>query len=90
MQTVSDFGGVDEGAKTRRESVSGRQIGRRLKRERAQNVGQTLEPCLIGVEPVGVAGRELGHLGLRAPRRDFQIAPVGQGQEIRQRALDDP
>jgi hypothetical protein len=34
-QTVSDFGGIDEGAKTRAESVPRRQIGRRLERERA-------------------------------------------------------
>ena len=82
-QTVSDFGGIDEGAKTGGEPVSRRQIGRRVQRERAQNVGQALEPRLIGVEPLGVAGGELGDLGLRAPRRDLEIAPVGQGQEIR-------
>ena len=68
-QAVSDFGGVDEGAEIGGEPLPRRQIGRRLKRERAQNVGQALEPRLIGVEPVGVAGGELGDLGLRAPRR---------------------
>ncbi len=85
----ADFGGVDEGAETRGEPLSRRHIGRRLKRERAQNVGHALEPRLVGVEPLGVAGGEFCDFGLRAPRRDFQIAPVGQGQEIRQRALDD-
>ena len=64
-------------------------LGGVFERERAQNVGQALEPRLVGVEPLGVAGGELGDLGFRAPRPDLEIAPVGQGQEIRQRALDD-
>ena len=82
-QAVSDLGGIEERAEIGGEPLPCRQIGRRLERERAQNVGQALEPRLIGVEPLGVAGGEFGDFGLGAPRRDLQIAPVGQGQEIR-------
>ena len=88
-QAVSDLGGIEESAEIGGEPLPCRQIGRRTKRKRAQNVGQALEPRLIGVEPLGVAGGELGDLGLGAARRDLQIAPVRQGQEVRQRALDD-
>ena len=63
-------------------------LGGRFERERAQDLGQALEPRLVGVEPFGVAGGEFRHLRPCAPRRDLEIAPVGQGQEVRQRALD--
>ena len=88
-QAVPDFGGVDEGAKTGGEPLSCRQIGRRIERKRTQNVGYAFEARLVCREPLGVAGGELGDVAFRAPGRDFQIASVGQGQEIRQRALDD-
>ncbi len=89
-QAVSDFGGIDEGAETGGETLSGRDIGRRLERKRAQDVGQALEPRLVDVEPLGVAGGELGDLCFRASRPNLEIAPVGQRQEIGEGSLDDP
>ena len=88
-QAVADLGGFEEAHEAGGEALSGRQIGRRLERERAQDVGQALEPRLVGVEPLGVAGGEFGDLRFGAPGRDLEIAPVGQGQEVRQRTLDD-
>ena len=88
-QAVSDFGRVEEGAKIGGEPLPCRQIGRRLKRERAQNVGYALEPRLISVELIGITYGELSDLGFRSPRRDLEIAPVGQRQEVRQGPLDD-
>ena len=76
-QAVSDFGRVEEGAKIGCEPLPCRQIGRRLKGERAQDIGHALEPGFISREPVGVVRGELCDLGLRAPRRDLEIAPVG-------------
>jgi len=38
-QAVSDFGGFKEGAEIGGEPLSGREIGRRLKRDRAQDIG---------------------------------------------------
>jgi hypothetical protein len=66
--------------------LSGRQIGWCLKRERAQDVGQPIQSRLVGVEPLGVGDREFGDFRFRAPRRNLEIEPVGQGQEVRQRA----
>ena len=88
-QAVCDLGGFEEARETGGEALSGRQVGRGLERKRAQNVGQALEPRLVGVEPLGVAGGEFRDLRFGAPRRDLEEAPVGQGQEIRQRTLDD-
>ena len=70
--------------------MSGREVRRRLERERPQNIGQALEPRLIRREPPGVAGGEFCDLGLGPAGTGLQITPVGQGQEVRQRALDDP
>ena len=77
-------------AESRDEPASGRDIGRRLVRERAQDVGQAREPRLVGVETLGVGRREFRHLGLGVSRRRLQIAPVGQGEEVGERAIDDP
>src|SRR3984957_14367615 len=82
-QAVSDFGRLNEGAEIGGEPLSGRQIGRRLKGECAQYVGQALEPRFVGLELGGVAGGALGDLRLRPPWRDLQIARVGQGRESR-------
>ena len=87
-QAVCDFGRVEEAREAGGEALSGREVGGRLERERAQDVGQALEPRLVGVEPFGVAGGEFRHLRPGAPRRDLEVASIGQGQEIRQRALD--
>ena len=87
-QAVCDFGCVQEAREAGGEALSGREIGGRLERERAQDVGQALEPRLIRREPFGVAGGEFRHLRPGAPRPGLEVAPVGQGEEIRQRALD--
>ena len=89
-QAISDLGGIGEGGEIGGDPMSGREVRRRLERERPQNVGQALEPRLIRREPPGVAGGEFRHLGLGPAGTGLQITPVGQGQEVRQRALDDP
>ena len=89
-QAVGDPRRVEQFAQGRREAASGRHIGRRLERDRAQDVGHALEPRLVGVERSASRGREFRDLGLRAPGRRLQIAPVGQGQEVGERPLDDP
>ena len=66
-----------------------RDVRRRFQHERAQHVGDRLEPRLIGVEPVGIARGKLRDLLARAPAADFEIAPVIERQEIRDLALDD-
>ena len=88
-QTVSDFGGVHEGAELSAKPLPRLQIGRRVQRERTQHIRQAFETRLVSVEPSGVVSGKLGHLVFRPPRAHLQIAPVGQGQEIRQRAFDD-
>ena len=45
-QAVSDFGRVDQRAEPGDEPLSGRDVRGRGKRERAQDVGQALEPSL--------------------------------------------
>ena len=50
---------------------------------------QALEPRLVGVEPVGVADGEFVDFDLGATGRDLEVASIGQGQEIRYRALDE-
>ncbi len=81
---------VQQFAQGRHHAASCRHVRRRLEGDRAQNVGHALEPRLIGVETLGVAGRELGDLGFRAPGRRLQIAAIGKGQEVGERPLDDP
>ena len=80
---------MDKGVEIGAEPSPRRQIGRRFKGKRAQNVGEVLEPCRIGIEPVGVAVGELGDLRLRSVRANLEVVAVGQGQEVRQGPLDD-
>ena len=47
-------------------------LGGVFERDLAQDVGQALEPGLVGVEPLGVAGREFRRLGFRAPGPAFR------------------
>ena len=82
-QAVCDLGRVEERGQIGDETLTRRQVRGRLEGERAQDVGHPLEPRLVGVEPLGVAGGELGDFRPRAPRRDLQITPVGQRQEVR-------
>ena len=89
-QALRDPRRVEQLAQGRGEPASGRHVGRRLERDRAQDVGHPLEPRLVGVETLCVAGREFCDLGFRATGRRLQVAPVGKGQEVGERALDDP
>ncbi len=82
-QPVGDPRRIEQGAQTGDEPLTRHHIGRRLKGERAQNVRHPLKARLVRVEPLGVAGGELGDFRPRAPRPGLQVAPVGQGQEIR-------
>ena len=67
LQAAADLGGLDEAREPGGEALSGRQVGRRFERERAQDVGQALEPGLVSVEPLGVAGGEFGDLPFVRP-----------------------
>jgi hypothetical protein len=64
---VCDFGGFEQSAKIGRGPLSHGHVGRRLK-----HIGQALELRLISVEPVGIAGGELGDFGFGAPGAPFR------------------
>jgi hypothetical protein len=71
-KAVCDFGGFEQSAKIGREPLSHGHVGRRLKRADAEHIGQALELRLISVEPVGIAGGELGDFGFGAPGAPFR------------------
>ena len=64
-------------------------VRRRLQHERAQHVGDRLEPRLIGVEPLGIARGEFRDFLARPAAADLEIAAVIERQEVRDPALDD-
>ena len=63
-QAVSDFGCIEEGAEIGGDPLSGRQIGGRLERKRAQGLGQALKPRLVRREPARRRGRRIFRLPL--------------------------
>ena len=87
-QPVRDAPALDQ-LRDRRERMTFDDVRRRFQHERAQHVGDRLEPRLIGIEPVGIARGKLRDLLARAPAADLEIAPVIERQEIRDSALDD-
>ena len=64
-------------------------VRRRLQHQRAQHVGDRLQPRLIGIEPAGIARGKLRDFVMRASAADLEIAPVIERQEIRDSAFDD-
>ena len=81
--------GAREFGQARDEAAPGRHVRRRLEGERADDVGDAREPRLVGRKALGVARRELRRLRRGPPWPDLKKAPVGQGQEIGERPLDD-
>ena len=65
------------------------QVRRRLQRERAQFVGDRLEPALVLGQAFGITARELRDLRRGAPATRDEIAVVRQRQEVVEPALHD-
>ena len=86
-EAVCDFRRIEQRAETGEQPLSRNEIRRRFERERAQHVSHAFKARFVGLEPVGVARRELGHLGPCPPRSGFQISAVRQRQEVRERPL---
>ena len=89
-QTAGDPRSFKQFSQDRRQVASRRHVGRRLEGDGPQDVGHALEPYVVGVEALGVAGGELGDLGFCSPRRRLEIATVRKGQEVGQRPLHHP
>ena len=70
-QAVGDPRRIDEFAETGDEAATRRHIGRRFKGERAEDVRHALEPRLVGVETLGVAGPRTWR-----PRPSCALAPA--------------
>ena len=69
--------------------IAQRQIGRRLKHEAAQHIGDAADLGLIGAVAGGVLGAEFGDLVCAAALAGEEITAVGQRQEILRAAFDD-
>jgi hypothetical protein len=87
-QPVGDAAGLDE-FRDRRERMALDHVRRRFQRERAQHVGNGIEPRLIGVEPLGIARGKLRHFLVRLATTCLEVAPVIERQKVRDVPLND-
>jgi hypothetical protein len=82
MRTTQQFG-------QRVAPAAGRHVGRCLKHEVAQHIGDRLEARAIVIQALRIAGGKLRDFPRGVAGADLQIGGLIQGKKIRQLALDD-